>query len=389
MLEQIGLYYPYVRIRDERWLKTAALYMPRLARLVPDGYRVTDSPTLRALRDELDFVVPVDPALSAQRLAPVFLDLLHHHGPALRRWYQVTDDIQNPPHQSRPHQPWSLRANVPWQRADGDRTLAELHRGEVTDSLREALLDSGLAVQTLPSWITMDAALAWVYKRALVEETAHAGRFSPATDQLVAHLASGGQDTDGIASVLLDGFDTAPSDGDTDAVGLLALRIVAPDDLTDVPVQKIIRIRRRNQDLFDRFSAEVTRTVTELTEEIADVTLPESRKLLIATTVDQRFAQPLDELRRAMKGLRVDTAFSAASLKFELPAAAGAGALGVLGNQPVLGAAVGAAFALGTLTRLASGQRSALLRESPTAYLLSVERGLEPATLLHRLTHRA
>ena len=105
-------------------------------------------------------------------------------------------------------------------------------------------------------------------------------------------------------------------------------------------------------------------------------------------SVEQRFADPLDELRRVLKGLRLNTAFSAANLKFELPAVFGAGALGVLGSQPVLETTVGAAFALGALGRSAAGQRSALLKESPTAYLLSVERALEPAPLLHRLTHR-
>lgn len=228
-----------------------------------------------------------------------------------------------------------------------------------------------------------------VYKRALVEEITRAGSLSPTTDQPAAHLTTGAWDADGIASVLLDDpSHAAPAADDTHAVGLLALGIVTPNDLADVPVEKIIRVRNRHQDLFGRFSAEVTRTVSELGEGLASVTLPEARELHIAATVQERFAEPLDELRGALTGLRIDTAFSAANLKFELPAVFGAGALGVLGDQPVLDATVGAAFALGALGRSASGRRSALLKESPTAYLLSVERALEPATLLRRLTHR-
>ncbi|MEV7323084.1 DUF6236 family protein [Streptomyces sp. NPDC093970] len=398
VLEHIGLYYPYVHVRDEQWLKTAALYMPKLAHVVPSGYRVNDSPTLRALRDELDFVVPVDTAWPAERLAPVFLDLLERYGSDLGRWYRVTGDAQGRPSTDRHpdpsrapiRRPWSLRADVPWRRTDGGRALADLHRGELTDGLREVLLGSGLAVEKSASWTTMDAAVAWVYKRALVEEIARAsaGGFSPVTDQPAAHLTPGDWDADGIASALLEGSVPPPAADGARRVGLLALRIVTPDGLADVPVQKIIRIRSRHQDLFDNFSAEVTGAVAELAEKLSDDTLPEARELLVAAKIEERFARPLEELRRAMTGLHVDTAFSAANLKFELPAVFGAGALGVLGSQPVLGATVGAAFALGALGRSATGQRGALLRKSPTAYLLSVERGLEPASLLHRLTRR-
>ncbi|MFE7216670.1 DUF6236 family protein [Streptomyces sp. NPDC001698] len=396
VLERVGLYYPYVRVRDEQWIKTAALYMPKLARIVPSGYSVVDSPVVRALNDELGFVVPVDPMRIAQQLAPAFLDLLERYQPALRRWYRMTGDArdlssggEHPGRQdSRPYRPWSLRATPPWQRTEGGQALAELHCGEVDGRLRAALLDSGLAVQSAPRWITMDASLAWVYKYSLVEEIARAGNFSPFTDQPSAHIAHGGWDSDGLASALLGGPVAASADEDLRAVGLLALRIVTPENLADVPVEKIIRIRSKNRDLFDRFSAEVTRTVDELAEELAAVTVPEARELQVAARVEERFVEPLRELRRAMNGLRIDTAFSAADLKFSLPSMVGVGALGTIENQPVLGATVGAAFALGTLGRSAAERRRTLLNESPVAYLLSVERGLTPGTLLHRLTRR-
>ncbi|MEV8562915.1 DUF6236 family protein, partial [Streptomyces sp. NPDC051917] len=84
----------------------------------------------------------------------------------------------------------------------------------------------------------------------------------------------------------------------------------------------------------------------ELAEELATVTVQEARELQVAARVEKRFAQPLRELRRAMNALRIDTAFSAADLKFSLPSVIGAGALGTIENQPVLGATVGAAFGL-------------------------------------------
>ncbi|WP_406365616.1 hypothetical protein [Streptomyces sp. NBC_00645] len=48
MLDQIGLYYPHIHCRNEEWLKTAALYWPQLARVVPADYDLRDLPTTRA-----------------------------------------------------------------------------------------------------------------------------------------------------------------------------------------------------------------------------------------------------------------------------------------------------------------------------------------------------
>ncbi|MFF0476378.1 DUF6236 family protein [Streptomyces sp. NPDC004284] len=42
-MQRIGLYYPYIRCRAERRLKLTALYWPKLARAVPEGYPVADS----------------------------------------------------------------------------------------------------------------------------------------------------------------------------------------------------------------------------------------------------------------------------------------------------------------------------------------------------------
>src|SRR5580700_11419841 len=54
-----GLYFPYIHVRDDAWLKIAALYWPSVRRLVPFGYVKHDSPTAQLffdaeiLRDEV------------------------------------------------------------------------------------------------------------------------------------------------------------------------------------------------------------------------------------------------------------------------------------------------------------------------------------------------
>ncbi|WP_369253803.1 DUF6236 family protein [Streptomyces sp. R35] len=378
MLQRIGLYYPYVNFRDEQWLKTAALYWPQLARIVPDRFPVTDSDTARALTAELDFVVPVEPSSSALGVSSVFLDVIAAYADDLRQRYG-----------------WAVAEPQPPGRA-------YLHWGEVAPDVREALFAADLAVPSrgtrfsepgVDDWVGMDPALVWVYKCALSEEVARRGDFVPTTDQAAAHAASHGWDAERVADALLDRTSElrepreALSGDLADVVGMLAVRIVVPEELDAVPVGKIVELRRRHKDEFDTFNREVTAAAADLREHLADVTLPTAIDRYVSMEVGRRFERPLEELRRAMRGLGIDTAFSAANLKFAVPATL-AGMAGGVYAGPLVSTATGVTFALAGLARTATGERQALRASSPSAYLLSVEKGLETRSLVRRVCRR-
>jgi hypothetical protein len=42
-LTQLAIYYPYIHFRDPRWLKAAALYWPRMVRIVHPDYPTRNS----------------------------------------------------------------------------------------------------------------------------------------------------------------------------------------------------------------------------------------------------------------------------------------------------------------------------------------------------------
>ena len=87
-----GLYYPYFHIRDERWLKVAVLYWPKIIRVVPDGYPTTnDTETARVLIDELDFIERQSPGSCVQAVAPRFLELLDDPDPRLARKFRLPE----------------------------------------------------------------------------------------------------------------------------------------------------------------------------------------------------------------------------------------------------------------------------------------------------------
>jgi hypothetical protein len=81
-MPDIALYYPYTHVRDQAWLKAAALYLPKLALIAPPGYPLKLSRAAEVLRDELGFLVNVDPERRTRAVAAEFLELISRHADA-------------------------------------------------------------------------------------------------------------------------------------------------------------------------------------------------------------------------------------------------------------------------------------------------------------------
>lgn len=402
MLPQIGLYYPYIRFRDDAWLKAAALYWPQLARIVPVGHPPENSPTVRTLSRELDFLVDVDPSETALRVAPLFVDVVTQHAAELRRRYQVEDrrltvgTQMGPIPTTEPASPDpSFVVGFRWEEVDPDlylvlrrhRLVADISGPFLSGPFTRHASPSHRVSPTNPAWVYMASMLAWVYKCVMIDDLARHGGFAPTTDQTDAHLAAGAWDADRIARVLLGSPDVRHTNtaDPVSALGLLAVRIVLPADLHNVPVEKIVALRTRHRAEFEAFSREITDAIAELRTELTDVTLPEARERYTDLHVERRFELPLQELRRALRSARLDAGLGTVNLKFDLPVTLAALGGGALTQHPLLGTAAGAGFALAGLTRSAAQQRRTLTGASPVAYLLSIEQELTPHGLLDRL----
>jgi hypothetical protein len=94
-LPEFGLYYPFINFRDDQWLKIAALYWPKMARIVPAGCPTRDSETVRALIDELGFVINLKPDVARADAAKTFSSLLNAIPPhQLERWRISPDEAR-------------------------------------------------------------------------------------------------------------------------------------------------------------------------------------------------------------------------------------------------------------------------------------------------------
>jgi hypothetical protein len=328
----MSVYYPYIHIRDERWLKVAALYWPRMVRIVSPDYPTRDSQLVEILRDELGFILDLPPDAAARDAAEPFAAFTDGFGPtALERLRVGQESVSLGPEQlAVPHPPAAFGAVgdiadetcVPafehysprWSAHGIGANTAGVHRSEVAAPLADKLIDLGLAVPARGEWLAMNPELAWLYKCRLTEEMARRNNLVPATDQMPAH---------------------AVMDGPVD-VGSLLGQAGRP---------------LKSADFQAGFGLLSINAVTG----------------------------PADDIRRGLADVGVDAALTAINTKFAVPAAAIAGLA-----APPIAAAGGIALAATNLRqstrRLARAQQAA-----PAAYLLNVCEALTPQTLVTQI----
>ncbi|WP_143672420.1 DUF6236 family protein [Streptomyces sp. OK228] len=418
----MGLYYPYIHFRNEQWLKLAALYWPQISRVVPDGYRVQDSRTAAVLADKLNFVINVPPDRSATAVAGIFREAIERNALQLDRELEVfTADLTLPPDNVHVSDgaanSWLTHAEADEPSFRSLKRLAGVYHDEVAPSLREVLVDSGLALETTRvvhvgtaarqpgHWLAMDPRLAWAYKCALTEHLARVNELEPLTDGIAGYALTRPWTTERVLEILNEQTSTPNGLGDAGElehvagtegtegtaarIAMLAMQLVVPQDLKAVTAERIVAVRQHCGAEFDAFRD----GVTGATSELAELPLESADPAVVAAYLDQvvarRFEQPLDNLRSAMRGLGVETALSAASMKFELPAALTMLGGSVLAGQPAVAAGGGLAFALVGLGRSWKKGRETQLSASPESYLLRVEKGLKPRSLLARIRNPA
>ncbi|GAA3506866.1 hypothetical protein GCM10019016_139810 [Streptomyces prasinosporus] len=404
-MQRIGLYYPYVHFRDPGWVKAAALYLPAMARVVPEGFRVSDPDHVRVLRDDLGFVRDVDPAGAVEAVSRHLLQLVDERGEELRSRFGVrgtggqgaVDVVNAEP--SPPGTP-ALAGDRARFSSFGGRPLAGLYPGEMSPELRGALSGAGLAVRRVRNavshgashaWVGMDPALAWVYKCALTAELAGRTAFLPVTDQEAAHTAVDPWDAERMAAVLLGGAPAPVGTGDLSVrVGVLSVRCVLPARLDEVPVEKIVELRKKYEPEFLAYTDAIARTAADLREELAGIRSPRALDLYVRQAVHRDFEVELAKLREVMKGVGLQTITTSVSTTFDTPtsAALASGLISTVGGTAagsVAGVVAGVgATAVGVLGA-ARSRRDEALASSPVSFLLRVKHGLKPTTAVRRI----
>jgi hypothetical protein len=396
IVSRMGLYYPYVHFRNKDWLKFAALYWPKMGRIVTDGYPVHDDSITRALIDELDFVINISPSSASAEASRMMLEVLNIHGDRLQELYKVPPDSLSD--QEDDYQlaidNWVDRITHGVDKSAQQYAANALRKHHMREApiyarrliiaLQHELVHRRMAARSDPR-LALHPKVAWVYMCVLAEQLARRNNLSPVTDQTLAHIQPNEWTSDRIVRALLEPYlRPAVEPTPETTIGLLAIRLVVPTDLKHLSVKKVIRLRQRYAADFDAFHDAVTATASELCDEFTDIADRAVVEAYLHQAVKRRFEQPLADLRKAFKGLGIDTTFAAANMKFELPTALVTGS-GIIAHQPVLAGAGAAAFGVVTLgrgTRLKWIERT---KPSAASYLWRVERGELCRTGVHVL----
>jgi hypothetical protein len=399
-MPDIALYYPYTHVRDETWLKAAALYWPKLAVIAVPDYPRNLTPTAKVLRDELGFFVDVDPSPQVHRLAEPFLEFVRREGAELRRRYAYLRLLPS----ELKHGPWSTSVPPDWgsnriagpppgHYREGNRLdvggVAWVAMFRVFRPLAEELVRQGLGVWNEDrSWIGMRPRLADVYLTALAERLAVANDMPAITDRPNGYGVTNGWDVDALARALLaDEVEDRPTARESAEVAAkyaaVAISTVVPGGLQVVDAKQVVRARRVLAEEFFAFRAHLDSLTNEFAE-IASIESPEVLHARLQVLVERDLRARIRDLERGLRRLGFEPTRAVLGLKsLELPPIAGAAAAG-LGASPVVGQA-GLVAAQVVASSVRAHHVAEQQRRSAAGYLLGLREELDPQGVLDHL----
>lgn len=375
MVQAHGLYFPYINIRDDNWLKTAALYWPTVRRLVPRHHETHDTRTARAFA-EANVLRSEDPG---SLLASVGFDLLI----ALRG--NVGELASR----------YRVDAATPGLfDASGLDHLGWVHLEKFPPGAVDLLVEHGLAIrgrrepiwsQTAHrhgapgNWIGLHPAVAGAYMTALASHLSERAGFQPITDQADLRAAVPNRDVEAALQLLVGPGPRLAHRETIDRYVMLAVQSVAPRNLSAVSPDVILRCREALAAELETFREHVAEQADELVS-IASVAVDQRRLEAFSEHAQRQIERPLRDLERGLALHRlptVRTMLTASS--FAAPAVVTT----VVGgwDQPVVAKAAETVAAIGVAWWLGVRPDRARLRAaSPVGYLLGVRERLTPTT---------
>lgn len=387
-MPEIALYYPWMHFQDDDWLKLALLTWDNIVRIRPKDVPDGDGDLVRQLRAESDLLTEIVPSpTDLNVVTEAFLEVVGTFREQLVERYGITKIGK-----------WRRRAadELRWggSNAGGggfDNDSSWLYDGpggpKVAKKLSNVLLAADLAIADTANrtWVGMSPVLGSVYSATLADVVARHNRLSPVTDSPSIHHAVGALDR--LTELLLDDAVQQPAvqHADSAYMNIAIKAVVEPQRLADLPVAKLIKFRQR-------YSAELTafrKHVQDLAPEIEKIATVENIDVAFAhlNSLYQKVTEPqLNELRRGLRGLGVESTAGALGMRLDLNAAAGTvigSAVSSGGPLVVAGTAAAVTFVPYVAGRVRAGRQQT--RESPVAYLLAADRKLSRKSLMRTL----
>ncbi|MFL4950578.1 DUF6236 family protein [Streptomyces sp. MMS24-I31] len=375
-MSDIALYYPNLSFSNEAWLKAAALYWPKIARL-DLTWMLDDLEEANELELD-DFFVRVQVSEEVkEQLAEGFSDLLGINSGEIARRYGLTYLFPEAP---RSHGFVQLTP-------EEEAKLTLVHVGKLEVDLLGELVEQGLtqgsryfapadgAVDT----VVMHPRFALAYSSALAGCIATENNLVPVTDKSGLHSSIDGMGVAAAGEMLLkdEWGSRVRSDAElAEAIASIAVEAVIPANLVDIPMSKIAEIRRALGEELIAFRCYV-QTLADNLSELATVGDPSVFESHLRQIVAKEVEPKVQSLERAMRGMRIDTARRVIGAKESYIGPSATSGIGWLSHAPasVVGAVSCLMLTVTYVHELRAGRTEAR-EQSPVAYLLDLQRRL-------------
>jgi uncharacterized protein DUF6236 len=259
---------------------------------------------------------------------------------------------------------------------------------KISSPLVELLAEAGSVRTVRDGRLAVDSRLAHAYLLTLGTEIAADLGASPLADDAFDHAAAGLSARRVAAGLGGTPLPLAAAEERVTALVNIALSVVVPRDFARCPVHKIIDFRRRYAGERARFNQAVSSLLADAPR--LDTIHSESALLEhLRALYDTQIAPALDDIERAMRGLRIDTALGTVNTQTAVPTAA-ATSVALLALHPSASTAAAIGFgglALGVwkAARDAGRSRTAALDASPVSYLFHLRHDLSPLSLAEQV----
>jgi hypothetical protein len=169
-------------------------------------------------------------------------------------------------------------------------------------------------------------------------------------------------------------------------MAMVALQFVLPRDIGNVPIKKIIKLRKQYSNEFATFQTYLQEFIRDLSvlQEIKDT---KALELHLQIAYEKKVKPQLDDLRACMKSLGLEIVIGAMNIRVALSALVTSG--GAYIGQNYLGhinpLVVGAGAVTFSVLPVIQEKRKAakdVMRGSPATYLLRLEEDLKPNYLM-------
>ena len=216
-----ALYYPYIHLQDEKWLKTAALYYDNLSRIVPEQFVTHDNDTVKQLNDEEGFITNVTPGSEAEDIAEDFIEFAREELSSKKNRKRILAKIGK---------------KLP------SKSNFRIHMYKMGSLLREELPKLGLAkrlsLQRLKDskWFEFEPVTGALYMTYLANKMAEVRGLPIVTDDSTYQPL--------IRGIQIDRYPDSTDKGH--ALASLVIETAVPEKIENISVKKIVEFRKKH-----------------------------------------------------------------------------------------------------------------------------------------------